>query len=282
MQISISVGPSLGFPVEGRSTRDVASFFGDVRDGGARDHHGVDIFAPRGTAVLAVSAGTVYRVQTTNLGGNVVWVRDPSGEIRQYYAHLDRQLVEVGDEVAAGDVVGLVGNTGNARTTPPHLHFGIYIRREGAVDPYPFVHDSGRAPEALSVSREYFRQTLRVREDGLELRTGASPSAASLGTLPGHLPVRVVGGSGRWYRIRLPTGEEGYALGEALEPTDRPLGRETLSEGLVLRSAPVDGARRVREARDEELVSVLGRSGSWAWVAGEGGEPGGWLPLAVE
>jgi murein DD-endopeptidase MepM/ murein hydrolase activator NlpD len=81
-------------------------------------------------------------VTTNRLGGNVVWVWDAERGQALYYAHLDRQDVSAGSRVHAGDVLGRVGNTGNARTTPPHLHFGIYRPIEGAIDPLPFICDA--------------------------------------------------------------------------------------------------------------------------------------------
>jgi murein DD-endopeptidase MepM/ murein hydrolase activator NlpD len=77
-------------------------------------------------------------VGTNRLGGNVVWVLRPSRGEAHYYAHLDTQRVRAGTRVKAGDVIGTVGNTGNARSTAPHLHFGIYAGG-GAVDPLPYV-----------------------------------------------------------------------------------------------------------------------------------------------
>jgi len=130
---------ALTFPVSGRTSTAVQSFFLDPRDNNRRDHHGIDIFAPRNTPVLAAADGVVSHVGTSHLGGNVVWVWDPRRGQSHYYAHLERQAVTAGQRVAAGDVVGYVGNTGNARTTPPHLHFGIYGRGEGPIDPLPFV-----------------------------------------------------------------------------------------------------------------------------------------------
>jgi murein DD-endopeptidase MepM/ murein hydrolase activator NlpD len=65
------------------------------------------------------------------------------GNMRVYYAHLTEQWVEPGDFVLAGQPLGSVGNTGNAVTTPPHLHFGVYVRRPGvrggARDPVEFL-----------------------------------------------------------------------------------------------------------------------------------------------
>ena len=130
---------ALTFPVSGRSTDAVRSFFLDPRDNATRDHHGIDIFAPRETPVLAAADGLVSRVGTNNLGGNVVWIWDSRRGQSHYYAHLERQAVATGTRVRAGDIIGYVGNSGNARTTPPHLHFGIYQRGAGPVDPLPFV-----------------------------------------------------------------------------------------------------------------------------------------------
>jgi len=109
----------------------------------ARAHRGVDIFAPRGSTAVAATDAWVVRVETTRVGGNVVWLQPLFGNMRLYYAHLDRQYVERGQFVLAGEPIGAVGNTGNAISTPPHLHFGVYVRkpgvRGGARDPYGFL-----------------------------------------------------------------------------------------------------------------------------------------------
>ncbi|HEX2533516.1 MAG TPA: M23 family metallopeptidase, partial [Chitinophagaceae bacterium] len=123
--LSLTTGPSLQFPVAGPAAR-VGSIWGDPRDAGARNHEGIDIFAPKGTPAVAAADGYITRVNENRLGGLVVWLRPKGKNYTLYYAHLDRQLVTDGQRVQAGDTVGLVGNTGNARTTPPHLHFGIY------------------------------------------------------------------------------------------------------------------------------------------------------------
>jgi peptidoglycan LD-endopeptidase LytH len=141
--LTLSSEPSLSLPVPGAQPKSIQSFFGAVRDGGRRSHHGVDIFARRGTPVTAAAGGLVTSVGTNGLGGNVVWIARLGHGERHYYAHLDRQLVSAGQWVSPGDVIGTVGNTGNARTTSPHLHFGIYGRR-GPVDPLPYIRRTDR------------------------------------------------------------------------------------------------------------------------------------------
>jgi murein DD-endopeptidase MepM/ murein hydrolase activator NlpD len=141
--VDLSAAALLAFPVAGVDGRAMWSGFGAERDGGRRAHRGVDIFAARGTAALAATDGWVTRVETTQRGGNVVWMQPLFGSMRVYYAHLDEQWVEPGEFLLAGQPLGAVGNTGNARTTPPHLHFGVYVRqpgvRGGARDPADFL-----------------------------------------------------------------------------------------------------------------------------------------------
>ena len=147
--LTLRAGPSLQLPVDDAGPSSIHSLFGDARDGGSRAHHGVDIFAARGTPVLAAAGGVVSRVGTNGLGGNVIWIARPLRGETHYYAHLDRQLVTPGTPVDAGDVIGTVGNTGNARGTRPHLHFGIYAGGE-AVDPFPYIAPVRSRREARS------------------------------------------------------------------------------------------------------------------------------------
>lgn len=131
--------PSLLFPVPSVAVSAIQSGFGAARDAGARRHEGIDIFARRGTPVVAAADGWVTGSTTNRLGGNVVWVWSPARGIRTYYAHLTTQAVKPGTHVRPGQVIGYVGNTGNARMTAPHLHFGVYRAWGGAADPLPYV-----------------------------------------------------------------------------------------------------------------------------------------------
>jgi len=109
-------------------------------------HHGDDIFADLGTPVLAVAKGVVFSVGWNTLGGNRFWLADRQGN-QFYYAHLSAYspLAVNGARVNAGDVLGFVGNTGDAITTPYHLHFEIHPVSllgkgyDGVVDPTPYL-----------------------------------------------------------------------------------------------------------------------------------------------
>ena len=116
---------------------------GDIASGW---HHGVDIFGQIGEPLLAVSDGTVFSVGWNDIGGYRLWLRDKAGN-QFYYAHLSAYspFAVNGKQVKAGTVLGFMGNTGDAATTPYHLHFEIhpvgllYLGYDGAVNPYTYL-----------------------------------------------------------------------------------------------------------------------------------------------
>ncbi len=103
-------------------------------------HHGNDLFAARGTPVVAVADGTLSKVGVNTLGGNRLWLTDDAGNAF-YYAHLSAYAPAAvdGARVTAGQVIAFVGNTGQAITTPPHLHFEAHPGGGDSVDPYPYL-----------------------------------------------------------------------------------------------------------------------------------------------
>ena len=131
------------FPVYGASS--FTDTFGAPR-AGVGWHHGEDIFAPLGAPLLAVADGTVFSVGWNDLGGYRLWLRDRQGN-QFYYAHLSAfsPLAVDGNEVRAGAVIGFVGNTGDAQTTPYHLHFEIHpvgllpLGYDGVVNAFPYL-----------------------------------------------------------------------------------------------------------------------------------------------
>jgi len=103
-------------------------------------HQGTDILAPAGTPLLACERGIVTKLGSDVLGGTKIWVKGESGTY-YYYAHLSAFAEGMADGVVveAGDVIGLVGDTGNAKGGPPHLHFEIHPDGGPAVNPYPLL-----------------------------------------------------------------------------------------------------------------------------------------------
>ncbi len=136
-EIALPPGEGYVFPVFGD-----ASFSDDY--GAPRPvtgwHHGNDIFATTGTPVLAVADGTLSRVGVNTLGGNRLWLTDEAGN-EFYYAHLSAYAPATisGARVRAGQVIAFVGNTGQAITTPAHLHFEVHPRGGDSVNPYPYL-----------------------------------------------------------------------------------------------------------------------------------------------
>ncbi len=134
---SLPPDATLLIPITGLTKSQIADTWGEAREAG-RTHEGVDIFAPRGEPIFSATEGFVARIGVSTLGGNHVYVTVKGG-VRYYYAHLDKVAdgIEAGTEVTTDTVLGYVGNTGNASTTPPHLHFGMY--QNGAHNPFDLL-----------------------------------------------------------------------------------------------------------------------------------------------
>ena len=127
------------FPVAGGTSNDFSDDYGNPRaDTGW--HQGNDIFGSAGTPLVAVADGTLSKVGVNRLGGNRLWLTDDRGTA-YYYAHLSAFSLAAteGARVRAGDVIGFMGNTGNAISTPPHLHFEMHPGNGDSVNPYPYL-----------------------------------------------------------------------------------------------------------------------------------------------
>jgi len=113
---------------------------------GERLHEGQDIFAPRGTPIYSATSGVIFNIGENNLGGQTVSVIGAGGRL-YYYAHLDGYAPQIqeGDYVTTQTVLGFVGSTGNARGSPPHLHFAVYTA-DGPINPRPLLKDRSTDP----------------------------------------------------------------------------------------------------------------------------------------
>ncbi|MBW3591588.1 MAG: M23 family metallopeptidase, partial [Actinobacteria bacterium] len=130
-------GPSasgLYCPVDGPVS--FTDTFGAPRSGG-RSHQGVDMFAARGTPVAAITDGTITRRSSSTLGGLYIYFKGSNGT-EYFYTHLQGfSDAPVGGQIKGGTHIGYVGNTGNARGTPPHVHFEVAPAGSGTINPTP-------------------------------------------------------------------------------------------------------------------------------------------------
>ncbi len=273
--ITILIKPSLQFPVSGHDTAAIRSWYGDPRDGGRRQHEGLDIFAARGTPVLAAADGFVRSTRPNNLGGRVIWLRDHLDRTH-YYAHLDSVAVFRGMAVDVGDTIGFVGNSGNARTTPTHLHFGIYAR--GSFDPLPALYQFPTVPATFAGNSRLIGQRARVSRARTPVRASPDTRSGVVVQLALHTPIAVKAGSGPWYRVTLPDRTAGYVATRSIEPLDGAIRRQTVEVGTDLLADPAPRAVAVdRIVRATEL-DVLGVFGNFVFVQGSSGRLG-WLSL---
>lgn len=195
--------PLYVFPVAGKGNKDIGSFWGMERDGGKRKHEGIDIFAKRGTPIVAVTDGSITYTGEKGIGGRQVWLLDRNFGTHIYYAHLDGISVSEGAQVKTGDTLGFVGNTGNARTTPPHLHFGVY--RGGAVNPLPFVFKVD-ATAQKQLPYGYTTEKLLVNSVA-NLRMSPSVKAAVVGNAAKGEVVTLLGQSYDWLHVLTASGK---------------------------------------------------------------------------
>ncbi len=138
---------SLIIPVEGVRPDDLRDTFNASRSGG-RTHRAIDIMAPCGTPVLAATDGEIVRVVHNARGGNTIYQMCDDRKLVFYYAHLDRYADDLakGQYARQGEVIGYVGDTGNAGAGNCHLHFSIWAITDPKkywegdnINPYPIL-----------------------------------------------------------------------------------------------------------------------------------------------
>ena len=213
--LTLQAKPSFGFPVVGKDSKAIQSFWGAPRDRGGRSHEGVDIFAPRGTPILAVTEGRISFTGNRGLGGKQVWLRTGVFGKSLYYAHLDSILVSTGRKVALGDTLGWVGNTGNARTTAPHLHFGIYKRGKGAIDPLPFIRQMDPANQP---SHGVAAKRIVVSGSVANLRQSPTTKGLKIGTVKRNDTLNLLGQTSDWGHVRLQNGQRAFIHSSLIAP----------------------------------------------------------------
>lgn len=224
------------FPVSGGAsyTNDWGGARSGEATGGTGRHQGTDMFAARGTPVVAVTDGKITKMGPSKIGGNRIWLNGTF-----YYAHLDgfAKGLKTGMTVKAGQVIGYVGDTGDAKGTPTHLHFGYspdgsqggsyanpfeMLKRwesgRPSLEPDPVVGTAAPTPATV--------QQPTVQPADLQFGQGV-PTGPPMPGLPGaelpgssEIPFRDPGSASELWRLIAPQSQEGRRFLELAGGTD--------------------------------------------------------------
>jgi len=272
---------SLEFPVLGYDHRAIGSGFGVSRDGGRRKHHGVDIFTKRHTPIIAPSKALVRRVSESDIGGLNIWLHDAKRDLHLYFAHLQTQDVEQNTYVEPGQRIGTVGNTGNARRTPPHLHFGIYVRGEGPVDPINFIKKINSTPKETTADMAMLGQWVRSKQVSISLKASVNSRSDEIARMVPYSAMKVQAASSNTYRVLLPDGQAGYVPSRHVELAAETLEIQQSDAVQEVKVAPMEQAVIIEEINGGEEFSVLGQFSGY-WLVRTHKEKVGWLMISTE
>ena len=251
--LSLITAPSLAFPVPASANPNIGSVWGDNRDAGARHHEGIDIFSRFRTPVIAAANGYVTQVNENKLGGKVVFMRPAGKDYVLYYAHLDSQIAYEGQVVKVGDTLGLMGNTGNARTTPTHLHFGIYTNG-GAINPLPFVEATAQTPYNITASLNAINNYAHTTK-ATNMYAGTSRSADET-NLPPFSLLHIIAAAANWYKVIIADSTEGFISSDNVATSS--YRKIALPHGNKLYDQPNTGAAAKLTIARDTVANVLG------------------------
>ena len=259
-------------------------------------HEGVDFFAPSGAQVYAAFDGTVYEAKYRGAYGNQVRIRHEHNgtKFQTVYAHLERTLAAAGQEVKAGELIGIADNTGNSHGA--HLHLTLFIDGaktpgyyDGIVDPWPYLE--GNEPPALPTLSGVFVYTMN------EAHLRALPSTvntAVLTTLPAgeRLPVfgeaaaarNRIGKKDQWLQVQTSSGQVGYvaawlvsdAAQQVLPPSDLVV---YAFDNQVIHTGPGLGLGSVGKISPTSPLIVLGNTETGQSKVGQAGQ---WLQVQAQ
>jgi len=188
------LGPSYLFPLAGGAK--FQNDFGAPR-ADTRFNQGIDLFAPLGTPVLAAHDGTLVDVGWSNIGGRQEWLQDTAGNLF-YYGHLSAYapVAKTGAQVHAGDVIGFLGDSGDAQGTAYHLHFEIHPAGKWAVAPYAFVSawlDNSAPLGGVTPAREHPVALVPLASFDISTASGLDPQSV---VAAANGPSDLAGGTG--------------------------------------------------------------------------------------
>jgi len=195
-----------------------------------------------------------------------VWLSDRNSGYNYYYAHLDTQLIEPGVNVRLGDTLGLVGNTGNARTTAPHLHFGIYARGRGAVDPSPFFYQAQMQAISPELVQQYSGEWGLTSAERTNFRNAPDINSSVIQPLADDTPLLIKGVSPEWLRVELPDGEEGFVHLSLVRIPSPDIQEVSLGRGKIIRSRPADISPAIGLLTGNDLINIHSRYESYLLI----------------
>ncbi|HVD96599.1 MAG TPA: M23 family metallopeptidase [Cytophagaceae bacterium] len=268
----IHIQPALINPVKGATNNSIGSFYGNKRDNGARAHEGIDIFAPKGTPVVAPTNGIIYNVGTNALGGKVIWLYDSKRSQTYYFAHLDSQWVKSSMAIEQGEIIGQVGNTGNAAKTAPHLHFGIYDN--GTKDPLYYVQTMHEIHEA-KLDTSFRNRIAKVSTKQSSFHAAPSEHSAVLRIEQKDTYVKLLSETSSWYRVLLPDMQQAYVHRREIEIVKNG-SMITLKHNDTLWSSPLPNHLPITTLHASEKLEQLAQYHSYEYVK-TSGNYAGWI-----
>lgn len=251
------------FPMSGRTETAILSIFGAERDAGRRVHEGNDIFASRHVPIIAATSGTISYAGERGLGGKQIYITDPARNLEVYFAHLESIIVVEGQEVIKGDTIATNGNSGNAQTTNPHLHFGIYADT-GAIDPYHYIVPNRRTNKEIKADQSWTGKLVRTKNKAYFDYVNARYRNRR-DSLPIHTIMFAEAAWSRSYRVTLPDGRKGYVRSGDLITAEEPFRKRKADSNYKL-------IRTLNDSITEGQVAingtyhVLGRYGGNEYV----------------
>ena len=259
--LTVTTHASLAFPVSESGKPAMISFWNDKRDAG-RNHEGVDIRAPFRTPAIAAANGYIRNVTENRLGGKVIFLRPEGKNYSLYYAHLDTQMVSTGQTVMKGQPLGLIGNTGNAINTTPHLHFGIYTRG-GAVDPLPFIDNRIVQPKNITASRGNLNKWVRASKNTRVLQLTPGTADTSLIVRQGTI-MKILSATDDRYRVQFANGRTGSIKSDLV--TDQPLAQILTDTTTRMLDEPFMQAAAMAVIPSRTKLQVMGDAGQFYLV----------------
>ena len=254
--LTITAGPSLAFPIPQNVKSSIISFWGDGRDNGGRKHEGIDILAPKHSPAIASASGVITRVNESALGGKIIFMRPDNASYTLYYAHLDSQIVKEDQRVKTGDILGLTGNTGNAKFTVSHLHFGIYTNNYVAMDPLYFVKNDYKEPPKLLVPLNNLNTWMRSGK-GARLYTDQTAGTTTFFPLDENTLLKPEAVTGNSYRVILPDGKKGFIAAASITSVNKPIRRLSIKKALPLLSKPDYGGLHKKMLVAGDKINIL-------------------------